>query len=192
MRIPVIAGPVNHLLRANSWARERLLPHAGRVVCIDHPPFSIMMAITADGAVADAAADAAPDVTVRVTPGLMLRLMARDVSAWHDVRVEGDPEFAAAINHIARHLRWDFEEDLSRIVGDIAAHRLAETGRKISSWRQQSADNFARSLAEYWTEERPLLASRGDVEQFNRDVDVLRDDLARLEKRIELRERVNE
>jgi len=192
MRIPVIAGPVNHLLRANSWARERLLPHAGRVLCIDNPPFSIMMAVTTDGAVADAAADAAPDVRVHVTPGLMLRFMARDASAWHDVRVEGNAEFAAAINHIARHIRWDVEEDLSRIVGDIAAHRLAETGRKLSAWGQQSADNLARSLAEYWTEERPLLASRGDVEQFNRDVDVLRDDLARLEKRIELRERVNE
>lgn len=185
MRIPVLAGPVNHVLRANSWARERLLPHAGRIALVDNPPFSIVLMVTADGAIADAPADATPDVTVRLTPGLMLRLMARDATAWQSVRVDGDTEFAAALNHIARNLRWDVEEDLSRVVGDIAAHRLAESARKLAAWGEQSADNLARSLAEYWTEERPLLAARADVEQFIRDVDALRDDLARLEKRIE-------
>lgn len=188
MRIPILAGPVNHLLRANSWARERLLPHAGRVARIDHAPFSAMMMVTADGGMADAAADAVPDVVIRLSPGLMLRLMARDASVWHDVPVEGNPEFAAAISHIARHARWDIEEDLSRVVGDIAAHRMAQTGRRIGSWGLQSADNLARAFAEYWTEERPLIASRGDIEQFIREVDALRDDVARLEKRIELRE----
>lgn len=188
MRLPVIAGPINHVLRANSWARERLLPHAGRVVRVENPPFAILMVVTADGAIADAAADAVPDVTIYLTPGLMLRFMARDASVWNDVRVEGDAEFAATLNHLARNLRWDIEEDLSKVVGDIAAHRLAESGRKLSAWGQQSADNLARSFAEYWTEERPLIASRADVEQFVRDVDALRDDLARLEKRIELRE----
>jgi len=189
MRIPDIAGPVNHLLRANAWARERLLPYAGRVARIDNAPFSIMMMVTADGDVTDAAADAAPDVLVRLSPGLMLRLIARDASVWHDVPVEGDPGFAAAISHIARHARWDIEEDLSRVVGDIAAHRMVETGRKIDTWGRQGADNLARTFAEYWTEERPLIASRGEVERFIREVDALRDDLARLEKRIELRER---
>lgn len=189
MRIPILAGPVNHLLRANSWARERLLPHAGRVARIDNAPFSVMMMVSADGAIADAAADVVPDVVVRLSAGLMLRLMAGDASVWHEVPVEGNPEFAAAISHIARHARWDIEEDLSRMVGDVAAHRMVETGRKIGTWSRQGADNLARSFAEYWTEERPLIASRGEIEQFVREVDALRDDLARLEKRIELRER---
>src|SRR4029077_14386184 len=77
MRLPVFSSPINHVLHTNSWARERLMPHAGRVVLIDNPPFSLMMLITASGEVANAAADAVPDVTVRVTPGLMLRFLAR-------------------------------------------------------------------------------------------------------------------
>jgi ubiquinone biosynthesis protein UbiJ len=192
MRLPLIAEPINHVLRANSWALQRLLPFAGRVVRIDNPPFSCSMIVTASGEVADAGAAIAEaaeaDVTVHLTPALMLRLIARDASAWHDIKVDGNAEFAAAINHVARNLRWDVEEDLSRVFGDIAAHRLVETGRKLSRWGQQGADNFVRSFTEYWTEERPLIASRADVEQFNRDVDALRDDVARLEKRIEKRE----
>jgi ubiquinone biosynthesis protein UbiJ len=185
MRLPVFSSPINHVLHTNSWARERLMPHAGRVALIDNPPFSLMMLITASGEVANAAADAVPDVTVRVTPGLMLRFLARDASAWHEVKVEGDAEFAAALNHVARNIRWDVEEDLSRVFGDIAAHRMAETGRKLDHWGRQGVDNLARSFAEYWTEEQPLIANRTDVEQFNREVDALRDDVARLEKRVE-------
>jgi ubiquinone biosynthesis protein UbiJ len=186
MRLPVISEPLNHVLRTNSWALERLRSHAGRVVCIDNAPFSFFMVVTASGEVADAGTDAVPDVTVRVTPGLMLHLLAREASAWNDVKVEGDAEFAAALNHVARNLRWDVEEDLSRVFGDIAAHRMVETGRKLGDWGRQGADNLARSFAEYWTEERPLIAGRDNVEQFNRDVDALRDDVSRLEKRIEL------
>jgi len=186
MRLPVISGPINHVLRGNTWARERLTTHAGLVACIDNPPFSLMMVVTASGEVADAAPDAVADVTVRVTPGLMLRLLARDASAWDDVKVEGNAEFAASIHYIAHNIRWDVEEDLSRVFGDIAAHRMVKTGREIANWGQQGADNLARSFTEYWTEERPLIASRAEIEQFNRDVDALRDDVARLEKHIDL------
>ncbi len=189
MRIPAFTAPINHLLRTNSWALDVLKPHAGRVACFDNGPLSVMMAVTASGEVADAAQDAVADVTVRVTPGLTLRIMARDTSAWGEVKVEGDAEFAVTIHHVVSNLRWDIEEDLSRVVGDIAAHRMAGAGRKLDQWGRQSADNLARSFGEYWTEEQPLIASKHEVEAFVRDVDVLRDDLARVEKRVELLEK---
>lgn len=145
----------------------------------------MLLGIGESGEAIAAPPEIAPDVTIRLTPGIMLRLAARDATAWNDIAVEGDPQLAAALNHIARNIRWDVEEDLSRVFGDIAAHRMVESGRKLDSWGRQGADNLARSFAEYWTEEQPLIAGRADVEQFNREVDALRDDVARLEKRIE-------
>ena len=138
------------------------------------------------GEVAPAAAGAVPAVTLKLTPGLMLRFAARDEAAWREIEVAGDTEFAAAINHLARNLRWDFEEDLSRVFGDVAAHRMAEAGRSFEHWGGRSAEHLGRAFAEYWTEEQPLIAGRRDVEEFNRAVDRLRDDVARLEKRLEL------
>ncbi len=190
MKLPIFPGPINHVLRANSWALERLKPHAGQIVRLSCLPFECALRVTDAGEVAAVTGDAVPDVTLRLTPGLMLRLAARDASAWNDIAVDGDAQLVTALNHIARNLRWDVEEDLSRVFGDIAAHRMVETGRKLNDWGRQGADNLARSFTEYWTEERPLLAARADVEQFNRAVDELRDDLARLEKRIERRENV--
>jgi len=192
---PLYLAPVNRLLRQNSWAMERLRPYAGKIVHVECFPLTLLLGIGEAGETIAASAQNVPAVTIRLTPGVMLRLAARDASAWNDIAVEGDPQLAAALNHIAHNIRWDVEEDLSRVFGDIAAHRMVEAGRKLDNWGRQGADNLARSFAEYWTEEQPLIANRADVEQFNRDVDALRDDVARVEKRIERlegRERVNE
>jgi len=181
---PLVVPSINHVLRGSSWALERLAPLAGKTVRFECVPFILVLAIGEGGEVAPAASDAAPDATIHVTPGVMLRLVAADETAWNEIDVTGDTELATAVNQLWRNLRWDFEEDLARVFGDIAAHRIAETGRTLQRWGAQSADNLARSLAEYWTEEDPLIARRRDIEQFNTDVDRLRDDVARLQKRL--------
>lgn len=182
-----VAGFINHLLHGANWARDGLKPFAGRTARIEALPFAFALTVVDKGEITPAATGAAPDVTLRVTPGLLLRLAARDENAWREIDIAGDPEFASAIHYVARNLRWDIEEDLSRVFGDIAAHRLAETGRTLRRWGEQAADNTARSFAEYWTEEQPLIAARRDLDEFGRAVDQLRDDTARLEKRIESR-----
>jgi len=184
--IPSLYIPaLNRLLRQNSWALERLRPFAGKVVRAECFPITLLLGIGETGEATPASPDSTPDLTARLSPGVMLRLAARDAAAWNDIAVEGDPQLAAALNHIARNIRWDIEEDLSRLFGDIAAHRMVETGRKLDQWGRQGVDNVARAFAEYWTEEQPSIASRADIEQFNREVDALRDDVARLEKRVE-------
>ena len=61
---------------------------------------------------------------------------------------------------------------------------MAETGRAFSGWMKQAAEDTSRAFAEYAVEESLILAGRVDVERFNREVDRLRDDAARLEARL--------
>jgi ubiquinone biosynthesis protein UbiJ len=159
--------------------------HAGKTARIEVFPLAVALTVLASGEVAPAAAGAVPAATVRLSPGLALRLAASDERAWREIDLSGDTDFAAAIHHVARNLRWDVEEDLARVFGDVAAHRMAETGRAFQRWSGQAADNTGRALAEYWTEEQPLIAGARDLEAFARAVDELRDGAARLEKRIE-------
>ena len=179
------AAAVNHLLRSASWARDALRRHAGKSARFELIPFVVALTILERGEVAPAAADAVPAATVKLGPGLMLRIAARDESAWREVDITGDTDLATVIHHVARNLRWDVEEDLARVFGDVVAHRMAESGRTLQRWGRQAADNTLRSFAEYWTEEQPLIAAARDLEEFSRAVDELRDDAARLEKRIE-------
>jgi ubiquinone biosynthesis protein UbiJ len=182
---PPAAAALNHLLRSASWARERLHPFAGKIARFELVPFTTTLAILDSGEVADAPAAATPDASFTLTPGVALRMLAGDADAWQKVAGTGDAALAREILYIAQNLRWDAEEDLSRVCGDIAAHRMVGAANEIRRWQRDTADNFARALSAYWTEERPLIAARPDVERFVRAVDHLRDDVARLEKRLD-------
>jgi ubiquinone biosynthesis protein UbiJ len=177
---------INRLLRSNTWALEKLRPHAGKTVLVSCPPLRFTATIAITGELAAASADTVADVTITASPGLLMRAAVRDETAWRDARVTGDIELAAAIDYVRRNLEWDYEEDLSRVFGDVAAHRIAGAARELDRWGRATALNLAHAAAEYATYEKPVLASAVELETFSRDVDTLRDDAARLEKRIEL------
>ncbi|MEO7728358.1 MAG: SCP2 sterol-binding domain-containing protein [Burkholderiales bacterium] len=182
---PPAAAALNHLLKSASWARERLRPFAGKIARFELAPFTVTVVILGSGEVADAPAPAVPDAGFTLTPGVALRTLAGDADAWQKVAATGDAALAREILYIAQNLRWDVEEDLSRVFGDIAAHRMVAGAASLMRWQRDTAAGFARAAAAYWTDERPLVAARHDVERFTNEVDSLRDDVARLEKRIE-------
>jgi ubiquinone biosynthesis protein UbiJ len=129
--------------------------------------------------------DTAPEVSISLpaaTP--LLALQGKDV-VMRAARIEGSAEFAEALGFVIRNLRWDAEEDLSRIVGDIAAHRIVKGTSDVAAWQRQVAQNFAANLAEYFTEEQALIARQADIASFAGEIDRLRDDVARLEKRLQ-------
>jgi len=180
----MLHAALNHLLHGASWSRERLKPFAGKTVQFLVPPFSFSLTVTPGGEVTIGAADSLPDCKFFLTPFLLLRLLARDEAAYQQVGISGDSEFAGEIAYVAKNLHWDAEEDLSRVFGDIAAQRMVSTAKSLSTWSRQTFDSFSRSFSEYWTEERPLIAKSAHVKQFIAEVDALRDDVERLEKRL--------
>jgi ubiquinone biosynthesis protein UbiJ len=180
------AAGLNHLLAQQPWAAERLKAFAGQCAEFRCPPFpDLRLAILESGLVEEAPADAASALVVKLTPFALPLVLARDEAALKQVELQGSAELAAAVQHLFRHLAWDIEEDLSRVFPDIVAHRLTEGGRALAAWQKEAATRLAENLAEYLTEEQPLLAPPADVEKFSREADALREDAARLEKRIE-------
>lgn len=179
-----VAAPINHLLKSESWALQRLVPFAGKTAQFRVVPLSLSLTVLSNGEVAMAAENAPANVTFALTPPLLLRIVAGDEAAYKQVEVSGDDVFASEIFYVVKNLRWDIEEDLSHLLGDILAHRVVQTGSRFMGWRAQVMLSLAQTFAEYWTEEQPLLAKSTQVEKFVRDVDTLRNDVERLEKRL--------
>ena len=100
------------------------------------------------------------------------------------VRIEGDAEIAQAFRDLLEQTRPDLEEELSQIVGDVAARRVANLAREVLAFGRRATDSLATSAAEYLQEEGRDVPARLEVEEFLRDVDQLRDDVERLEARI--------
>jgi ubiquinone biosynthesis protein UbiJ len=177
---------LNHLLAQQPWAAERLKAFAGQCAEFRCPPFpDLRFAILESGLVREAAEDAASALVVKLTPSTLPLVLARDEAALKKIEIEGSAELANTVQHLFRHLAWDIEEDLSRLFPDVIAHRLAEGGRAFAAWQSEAATRLAENLAEYLTEEQPLLARPADVASFLREVDRLGEDAGRLEKRIE-------
>src|SRR5258707_15238623 len=177
---------LNHFLQQQPWATERLRAFAGRCVEFLFPPFpDLRLAITDKGLLDRAPAEAASALVVKLTPGALPFLLARDETARKQVEIEGSADLASAVDALFRHLRWDFEEDLSKLFGDIVAHRLAAGGRTFAAWQREAVLRPAENPAEYWTEEQPLLARPRDGGRFCRGVDTPRHDGGRPEKPIQ-------
>jgi ubiquinone biosynthesis protein UbiJ len=178
------ATALNHLLTKNSWALDRLVHFAGKTARFDIAPFSFSCTILADGTLHNADAATSADALCIIAPSLLPRLALHDEKAHAEIRSEGDAALLAEIFYLSRNLRWDAADDLSRITGDIAAERIVQAAQNTNQQLRDSALNFTLAAAEYWTQERPLLAKPQQVSAFMVQVDTLRDDVARLEQRI--------
>ena len=55
------------------------------------------------------------------------------------MRIAGDVQLAAEVQWLVDHVRWDLEEDLSRIVGDAPAHAFGEVVRRMADAVRQFA-----------------------------------------------------
>lgn len=172
---------LNHLLAQQSWAMARLRPHAGRAVRLRLPLAAAVLAIQADGSVAPAAPDMRADAIL--TPNPLAWLVAADPAARFVAGGE-DAALARELAEIFSVLRWDVEEDLSRIVGDIAAHKIATTGKDVLAWHKHAAETIARSWVEHWQEESPLLAPPEEARALAGEINELHERVERLAQRI--------
>lgn len=180
------ADALNHLLRQNPWAAEQLRPFAGKIVRITVPPLQTMLMLDAAGEFSTAAEAAMADAEISFSPGAALRALLQPEQASSLADLHGDMELATAVGKVLRGLRWDAEEDLSRIVGDIPAHQITRTATRIRDELARQAWSVAGMFSEYWLEEQPLIAKRHHLDQFTQAVDTLRDDTERLAKRLDL------
>jgi ubiquinone biosynthesis protein UbiJ len=182
------AAALNHVLRSEAWARERLAPFAGQTVEI-RPAFlpALRFSISSEGLVDPAAPSQPSDLRIVIRSEAPAAALKGEEALLRAVDVTGDAKLAEAVMALVRHLRWDYEEDLSRVFGDVVAHRMGEGLRALAAWAPDTAQRFAESFAGYATDEAKLVLGRPELERFAAEVSELRDAVERLEARIKRR-----
>ena len=98
--------------------------------------------------------------------------------------IAGSGEFADELRYLAKHLRWDAEEELSRLVGDVAAQRIGDTARALARWQRDAARRIGEALADYATIESGMLVRRAELQHFAAELERLRAAIDRLEERL--------
>lgn len=181
---------INQAIRLDPETPARLAPLHGQVIELQLVGLglSLFLIPNPNGIQLLSSFEGQPDCTLRGTPLDLARMRGSRESADQlfkgAVEISGDSALAHQFGNFLSGLDIDWEEQLSRLTGDVIAHEVGSLTRQLLGWGKQQSLTFRQNFQEYLQEELRLLPGKPEIEPFLNDVDRLRDDLARLEARI--------
>lgn len=171
-------------------ARSRLQALQGKLIClhISNPDVQLYFLPTADQVRVTTRYAAAPDVTIHGSALGLMRLSASNDAGKamleHGIKIDGDMGLGNHFSQILREIDVDWEELLSRTVGDVVAHHLGQVVRNAQGWLGDSSHAMRLNTQEYLQEEARLVPADAEIRQYLDAVDTLRADTDRLEARL--------
>ncbi|RMG35542.1 MAG: sterol-binding protein [Gammaproteobacteria bacterium] len=187
---------LNELIGMDPQARQRLAAWHGKVIAVTLRGTGLTFYFIPDaqgGLQLLGRYEGEPDALIEGSPLDLMRASDKEqgtaqLFAGH-VRISGDTELAHRFSEVLGGLDIDWEEQLSRYVGDVAAHELARLAREAQHQGKRLGATLARNLSEYLTEETRLVPHPFEIEAWVRAVETTRDDVERLAARIALLEK---
>jgi ubiquinone biosynthesis protein UbiJ len=181
---------LNRHIAESTAATRRLAGLEGRsfAVTVVGPDIRFVLGV-AEGRVSVRARAVEPaDATLRGTPLALLSLLEKTSLSrlrTQSVELEGDIHVAEEFAQMLRYARPDLEGELAGWIGDIAAHEVGAAVRHLSAWAARSRRALETDLADYVQHERAILPAAVEARAFYADVERLRDDVERAERRLE-------
>lgn len=184
-----VARILNRNIRETTPARELCAELAGTVVAVRVANTGIATHFIIDEAYVDLAAttDRDPDVVITGSLLTLARLAGESGQTAireGDIDLTGDAETAQQFQRLLEYAKPDVEEEVSGVIGDVAAHRLGSMARGLARWGREVRSTMGDNVREYLQEESRDAPSRHEVDDFARQVDTLRDDVERAEARV--------
>ncbi len=170
-----------------------LARHAGKVILLKLPVGNLCVELTSEGSLAPVTDFDAPSLELDVSPEVMSALTGSAgglrEQAMKSVKITGDADLAQLLGRLAGQIRWEYEEDLARFIGDAPANFAVRQGKKWISAGRSAASDLLENVVEYVSEERKVLLNKRDFMIRKNELNALRDAVDRMEKRIQLLER---
>lgn len=182
----ILIPAINHVLSREPWAMERLAPFSGRKALISASPLTFWFSIASDGTLlACEATNDEPAVSLLLPPEALTHALTGNLSrVLSTTTISGSADFAEGLSFVFKNLRWDIEADLSDFIGEIPASRGMQALRHSFAWQQRALLSLAGNAKDYLVDESRQVLSKDEIENFNQAISDLRDDLARLERRV--------
>ena len=198
-----ICHGINHVLAGEPWASAELAKHAGKAIALEMPFGRFAVQITNSGLLeavrhADSSEISDGEAVPPIRTALVLTISSQALStlltssgpirenAFKSVTIAGDADLAQLLGRLAGQLRWEYEEDLSKIIGDAPAHFAVAQGKKIASAGRAAGLDLLENTIEYLSEEKKVLLNQRDFAIYKNQLMELRDSVERLDKRIAL------
>ena len=176
----------NRILEQESWAREKLAAHAGRVFTLSVGPLRTAFRVTGNGTLEAAPASVAADLALRVSPLNVPAFLAQP-QRWNEfVREDGDANLGGELKALAQALPWFVEQAFAKALGPLVGQRVADAGRALLAFPEYAGQRVADSVASYARDEAGLLASAGEMRDFASRVATIAERAEALAQRIDM------
>ena len=181
---------INHVLSSEPWATGELTRHAGKTILLKLPLGDLCFEITPAGLLAVSEASDTSSLVLEVSARALSELTGSTGSlreqAFKAVKITGDADLAQLLGRLVGQVRWEYEEDLARLVGDATANFAVRQGKKFVSASKSAASDLLSNVVEYVSEERKVLLNQRDFMAHKNELNELRDAVDRMEKRIQI------
>lgn len=197
--VDIACNALNHLIRQEPWAHRLLMQHDGKVLLLDLPVGEVMLQVMGgyfstpqlvSGAGSTEPNDQQtiiqPSVTFSVSQdAVWAYLSGGKTAALRHIKIAGDVDLASDINRLASDLRWEVEEDLSKLFGDTVATKMTQSSKSLLESGKAAIQDLKTGIQSYLVNEKHILVDQVAFVEFKSELRVLRDDVERTEKRIE-------
>jgi len=179
---------INQALALDEVAQQSMAKLAGKtlLIQIEGIPLKWFFAPQNDGFLQMPSSVEFPDAVISGMPFSLLRLLSEPTLLTTGIAtLSGEMKVAQNFMTVFAQLQIDWEEQLSHVVGDVAAHQMGNFARNAQQYTQQTVQTWQQNIVEYLQEENRFLPTQPELEFFYNEVDTVRSDVARLEKRLE-------
>lgn len=125
------------------------------------------------------------DVAIKGRPSALLGMITAEKIGAGNIEINGNVGLAQKFQSILKNIDVDWEEYLSHFVGDITAHNVGNFLRGMSRFAIATGKTIGLDISEYLRYEKEALLDKSELDEFNHTVDKLRNDVERLQKRVD-------
>jgi len=186
----VIEAAINRYLALDPELLGKLAAFDGKVIKIEitgankilymYPGGTgISLSTTHDGEV---------DTTLRGSPLSLFKMglvsNAANMLLRGEVEITGDTRLGHQFKNVFSQMEIDWTEPLAELLGDSLAYQVHQSSKKFGRWGKDSIESVSTSLSEYLQEESRDVVTDTELEIFNEAVDKIRNDVDRLQAKI--------
>jgi ubiquinone biosynthesis protein UbiJ len=181
--LPIVLKIVD---KCDSQAWSLLGAHEGKTICFDIEHNDQIFLKIANQKLEICQQSQHSNVTIKGNIANFIELLLEDNYSTNKIHITGDIECAQALFETINHLDLDFESPLANIIGTPLASTLAHGFKTTTAWKKDFFNRRKDNIVNFIKEESGILPSALEVQSFINDVDILKNDVSRIEARIAL------
>jgi ubiquinone biosynthesis protein UbiJ len=188
---PLMEKAINTYLTLGHVKPEAFSKLTGKVIAIklEGVELKFFMSFTQSEVFVQSTMTGKPNLSIAAAPFTLLQLFKEEdpsTTLFSDkIKIEGDVATAQALQLFFKSVDVDWEYYFSLLAGDVVANESSKILKNGLGKLKTFSKSFRANVMEYLQEEKQVIPPKVLVQDFFNEVDTLRNDVARLEQRVQ-------